>query len=418
MNASVMVTPQIREAWLREIARLPVTMRPALNQQVNTWDDLFPFEQKRAEEFLNAISAFRPDELEALTHPLREMEQKMDVAHWNFSVASDTMTNAAQLARSPLYADWRREVQRIFDAIQSHAPKPAEPSATDGRLIVLLLPDTLPIAAITGHRSWDPRAIEYHIGGDAHRIAELALDRNSGLPALVAAHSQGPTDLAANCWLIDADAQLGSLVQSPESPPASLLQYGVLKPFKDQFLSQVNTVPKDIEGTDQILAHMRHQDWTQWWPASMAGQNRLRSFVIETFLSGNGALIFSNAFVQWAASEAIRRARPQLLIARFGLRSKPKPFTGIAIFENQQKISALHDTDDPEGSAIDALMLARYIWLSATRYPEAQQTSCICIAESSRRVLVIAPEAKRPAWTAGTAVSPEQIHQWMRNSLA
>ena len=108
----------------------------------------------------------------------------------------------------------------------------------------------------------------------------------------------------------------------------------------------------------------------------------------------------------------------EVVVARFGLRSKPKPFTGIAIFENQQKISALHDTDDPEGSAIDALMLARYIWLTATRYPEAQQTRCLCIAESSRSVLLIAPEAKRPAWTAGTAVSPEQIHQWMRNSLA
>ena len=47
------------------------------------------------------------------------------------------------------------------------------------------------------------------------------------------------------------------------------------------------------------------------WPAEYAGQPRLRKFVIDLFLSGNGALIFSNAFVEWAVSEAIRRARPR-----------------------------------------------------------------------------------------------------------
>jgi hypothetical protein len=43
------------------------------------------------------------------------------------------------------------------------------------------------------------------------------------------------------------------------------------------------------------------------------------------------------------------------------MRSKPKLFTGIAIFENQQTISPIPDVDDPQGSAIDAVILARYI---------------------------------------------------------
>jgi hypothetical protein len=46
-----------------------------------------------------------------------------------------------------------------------------------------------------------------------------------------------------------------------------------------------------------------------------------------------------------------------------------KPFTGIGIFENQQHISALPDVDDPQGSAVDADMLARYILVAAERYP-------------------------------------------------
>lgn len=393
-----------REEWLGQIARLPLTMQPALNHQVSTWNDLFPFEQKRAADFLHALSLFHSSELEALTRNLRELEQKMDVTHWGFSISSDTMKNASQLARSPYYLEWRREVQRVFSAIDSRSS--AETGTVASRLLLLILPDSLPMASLTSQKTWDPRGAEYAIDGDVHRIAELALQPGVGLPALISS-SAASTAADTDCWLIDAEAHLQSLYK-PLAEPATLVEYGVLKTFKDQFLSQVNTVPKDIEGTDQILARMRRQDWNQWWPKSMAGQDRLRSFVVELFLSGNGALIFSNSFVQWAASEALRRARPRLLVARFGMRSKPKPFTGIAIFENQQKISALRDTDDPEGSAADALILARYVWLSALRYPEAQQTSCICVGESSRSIYVIAPDAKRPAWAAGTAVTPNR----------
>jgi hypothetical protein len=104
-----------------------------------------------------------------------------------------------------------------------------------------------------------------------------------------------------------------------------------------------------------------------------------------------------------------------LIVGRFGLRSKPKPFTSIAIFENQRKISALRDVDDPEGSAVDALILARYVWLSALRFPESAHTCCVCVAESSRSLYIIAPEAKRPGWSMNHPVSPQEACSWMRS---
>jgi hypothetical protein len=406
-----------RETYRREIARLPITMQPALNQQVSQWDDLFPFEQKRTAGFLRCISLFQSAELDALTQPLRDLEARMGVARWNFSSQSDTMENASQLARSPFYAAWRSEVQRVFSAIESKAGEPASAEPSRGRLILLVLPKSLPVSSIAGHKPWDPRGVEFPITGDPRAITELALKGPASLPSLLSAQS-GPNPDSADCWMIDADATLGSFLDSTGTPPASVLQYRVLKDFRDQFLTQVNTVPKDIEGTDQVLARMRSQNWETWWPASMAGQQRLRNFVVELFLSGNGALIFSNAFVQWAASEALRRARPRLMVSRFGLRSKPKPFTSIAIFENQQKVSAMQDVDDPEGSAVDALTLARYIWLSAERYPERERTSCLCVSEASGSAYVIAPDSTRPGWRAGQPVAPEAICDWMRRTLA
>jgi hypothetical protein len=407
------------ETYRREIARLPLTMQPALNQQLRAWEDLFPFEQKRTTQFLYCVSLFQPAELEVLTGPLRRLEAQMGVAQWNFSREADTMENASQLARSPFYAAWRKEVQNVFSAIEAKAPNSATPESTRGRLVLLVLPESLPIKSIAAQTPWDARGKEFPIHGDPRQILEEALRGPSALPSLVASQeSADPTAASADCWLIDADATLGSLLDSANPAPASVLQYRVLKDFRNQFLAQVNTVPKDIEATDQVLAAMRRQDWAKWWPVSMAGQNRLRNFVVELFLSGNGALIFSNAFVEWAASESIRRARPRLTVCRFGLRSKPKPFTSIAIFENQQKISAMPDVDDPEGSAMDALTLARYVWLSALRYPERQQTSCLCISESSNSAYVIAQEGRQPEWTAGQSVGSEAICDWMRRSLA
>lgn len=405
-----------RETYRGEIARLPLTMRPALNQQVNAWDDLFPFEQKRAAEFLRGVSLFEAGELGTLTQALRDVEARMGVAQGNFSITADTMTNAAQLARSPYYGEWRREVQRVFAAIESRARSLVVADPPAARLIFLILPESLPVGSIAGQKPWDMRGVEYPIDGDAHRISEIALRQPSGLSGwLAGGESGGVEDESADCWMMDADAGLRDL--AGQSRAASVLEYRVLKEFRDQFLAQVNTVPKDIEATDRILAGMRAQNWDPWWPASLRGQNRLRSFVIEVFLSGNGALIFSNAFVQWACSEAWRRARPRFMVGRFGLRPKPKPFTGIAIFENQQKISAMHDVDDPEGSAMDALILARYVWLSALRYPEHEQTSCVCVSESSRRAYLIAPDAKRPQWPSGRAVTAEEICDWMRRCV-
>ena len=401
--------------YRRQVARLPMTMQPALNQQLSGWANLFPYEQNRAAHFLGGVANCSPAQLDALTQSLRAIENRMDVKRWDFNVNADTMENASLLARSPYYAQWRGEVQKVFTAVEAAAPQAAAPRHDSGRVVLLILPASLPVDSIVGSKPWDARGVEMHVE-DAHRISDLALHGESALPSWVDARMSA-SEATADRWLIDADAGLGGELSSAH-PPAQLLEYSVLKSFRDEFLRQVNTVPKDISATDQILAHVRGEDWDALWPESLKGQDRLRRFVIDVFLSGNGALIFSNAFVQWSSSEALRRARPRLLVSRFGLRSKPKPFSGIAIFENQQKVSALRDEVDPVGSAIDARILARYIWLSAMRYPERDRTCCVCVAESSGSVYVISPPEQRPDWLTTRGATPEDICSWMHHQLS
>ena len=67
----------------------------------------------------------------------------------------------------------------------------------------------------------------------------------------------------------------------------------------------MNTIPKDLGGADAVLDHLRTVDVMPWCPAEVAAAPAIREFVRSLYLSGNGAVIFGNSFVQWAASEGI-----------------------------------------------------------------------------------------------------------------
>ncbi len=388
------------------IKRLPITLRASLNSQLAEWDTLFPFERERVQGFFRGVVSLDAQAFQALFSPLRDLEGKMGVANWDFSVSENTIGNASLLARSANYAEWREQVSRIYTAVQAAAQSSQKPSIPPARLIVAILPDNLPYEPATLWNKWGGRGVQLSIDGDAARITELLLRGPGSIPGVL--QKQGSSD-RSDLWLIDAGSALAAL--SEKQNAAASLSYSALRPLTDRILAQVNTVPRSIADTDETLAGIRNQDWSPYCTPEFASQAQLRRFLIDLYLSGNGALIFSNAFVEWAASEAIRRSRPRVLFARFGMRALPKPFTGIAIFENQQRISALPDVDDPHGSAVDASILARYILLAAERYPESGQTEFVCIAESAKRAYVVVPQASSYGWTDATHATPEQIAQ-------
>ena len=100
------------------------------------------------------------------------------------------------------------------------------------------------------------------------------------------------------------------------------------------------------------------------------------------------------SFVEWGASEALRRVQPQVLIASFGVRKKLKPFSSVVLFEDQHRSNPTPDQDDPVGSMVDAAMLSEYVYLSAQRvacYPG--HTVTVMAAFGSKRVLVLSPPA-------------------------
>lgn len=376
------------QSMQRTAERLPVTIRPSVVQQIDTFDMLFPFEQKRLVRLLRGVDSFDPAEFDRLAAPVLSVEKRMGVARWNFSETSNTMENSAQLARSEHYAEWRASVARLFDAIDTRTASIVPATPMRRGLVVAILPRSLPVTREAAWGPWKKEGREIAISDDASLIAGSLL---RGLPAIGKAVAREQAADPSDIWVVDADSKAGQSIDPEAAIRSSFLSWTRLDPFRTRFLAELNTIPRDTHVASQTLTTLQQKDWSRWWPGELTGQDRLRNFVVDLYLTGNGAVIFPGAFVQWAAAEAFRRARPPVLIGRFGLRNKPKPFTSIAIFENQSRVSTAPDVPDPENSAADAAMLARYIWLSTLRYQEYEQTLCLCVAEHLNAVRLIAP---------------------------
>lgn len=110
----------------------------------------------------------------------------------------------------------------------------------------------------------------------------------------------------------------------------------------------------------------------------------LRHFEIAVLTEGAGAQVFSTTFVQWAAKEALRRAQPLTMFARFAPRQRPAPMNELLEHASSQGT-------DPEGSLIDGDMGAYYTWINQSRLVGAAQARFLVWHEGQSLALAISP---------------------------
>jgi hypothetical protein len=391
------------------LKRLPLTFLPFTNQHLREWEYQFPYERQTVQRLIVYVAGLSEVEFSSLFQDVVQLEEKMGVRHWKqFSTTEQTIENSSLLARSPYFQEWRRAVQAVFDVVDQRGPKTqAAAGKAQRRLILLILPKPLPLDPETVWTKWQgigrPLKLDLTSSGPNQSPAQTLL---GGVPGGAGGRSGGLLDVAlgrpdsslADTWVCDAGSSLVDYLRTSgtagATPPAAiLLGYGRLASFRESFAHEMNTMGKDLSDADAVFDYLRKVEVTPWCPEEVATNPAIREFLRSLYLSGNGALLFGNSFVEWASSEALRRARPSFLVAQFGIRNKPKPFTGVILFENPEKLNPLPPVPDLPGSAIDAEMLAPYVWLAANRYEEYQRsTACVCLAESLAEAYVVAPQ--------------------------
>jgi len=415
------------------LKRLPLTFLPFVNQQLGQWNHLFPNERRSVERLLLFVGSLSPEQSEALFRELVGIEEKMGVRKWQFSTSEQTIQNSSLLAASPYFQEWRRAVQTVFDAAEDHASQTQSAAQRPAnRLVLLGIPRVLAVDPQTVWRRWQGTGTVLNIATEGSGSTQSALAYLlAGTPGALIDPSTGRLagsrdrsgQAVADAWVMDAGRSLIDALLAANAPGATedsaiLLSYARLENYRQNFSHEMNTMRKDLADADAVFDRLRQVDVKPWCPAEVSDRTDLSEFLRALYLSGNGAVIFGNSFVEWAASEAFRRARPTFLAAQFGVRSKPKPFTGVAVFDNPDQVNPLPAVDDLPGSAIDAQILALYVWLAARRYDEYQRsTVCVCVAESIAQAYVVAPpefqlpKSKEP-------VSLEQLRTSLREWIA
>jgi hypothetical protein len=384
------------------LKRLPLTFLPFVNEQLHKWQYLFPNERRSVQSLLLYVDSLSAEQSSALFNDVVQLEGKMGVRHWQFSTTEQTIQNSSELARSPYFLEWRRAVQAVFDTVDQQALQSRSSSAK--RLVLLDLPRPLPVNPATIWHRWQGigKQVSLDMGISTDTLcpfevllAGMPLENSSPSKALPA--NPAHDEVSADTWVIDAgssavDAVLKRYPESSSSRTSILLSYERLALYRENFSREMNTMHKDLGDADAVFDRLRTVDVTAWSPPEVSADPAVREFVRSLYLTGNGAVIFGNSFVEWGASEAFRRARPSFLAAKFGVRAKPKPFTGVAVFDNPDQVNPAPSVDDLPGSAADAEMLALYVWLAAQRYEEYQRsTVCVCIAESISQAYIVAP---------------------------
>lgn len=132
----------------------------------------------------------------------------------------------------------------------------------------------------------------------------------------------------------------------------------------------------------------------------------LLHFEVSLVTEGAGTQIFSTTFVQWAAREVMRRARPLTLLARFAPRQQMAPMNDLL------KRDPLTQPTDPEGSLVDADMGAYYTWISQSRLPGADQSRFLAWFEGHNIALAMAPTLPHGTVSADRATI-QTIVDWM-----
>lgn len=186
-------------------------------------------------------------------------------------------------------------------------------------------------------------------------------------------------------WYID-----GATTRVLNSRALTCTSYDSMQPVRSALIAKMRQVMQPGGGGPEvlrtILARMRPEDLG----LNGTGQAALLSrFQVSVLTEGSGTQLFSTTFVQWSAREALRRAQPVTLLARFAPRQREQSMKELLAGVEQQSIP------DPEGSLIDADMAAFYTWINLQRLSGAERSAFLVWFENHNQALAISPSLLR-----------------------
>jgi hypothetical protein len=375
--------------------RLPPTFSAFWYEQFRDWDLLFPAEKDYYERLFSLLDRYDRAVVDRLFAPLRQVELRMGIDEKNWPRREFTLDQIDFLNRNPYYSQWRSAVSEVFARID---PVLDEEVARAGqpRLAIIVAPAELPVGS---DRMWTRlrkhgTALQVETPDNPDDYLSLLFtggrraDRAPAIPDLYAARSK---DSRYQAWVIETGDVLASVGAGHEN--VVHCSYAALETYRRRLMTEVDRLVRseEIRGPRQLSARLKELKVAPS-ETTLARDPLLAEFARATLLSGNGTLLLNNTFVEWAAIQAIRRARPSVQAVAFGIRNKIKPFSGLLIYADQEKANPIPTQMDMLGSYVDLEVLYQYVWQQFEKYPEYPgKTAYLFVADGFDQMFVIAP---------------------------
>ena len=363
--------------------RLPPTFSTFFFEQFQQWSLLFPAEQHYQERLFLLLDRSAPEAIESLFAPLRAVERRMGINEKTWPRRRFQLDQVEFLNQNAHYGEWRQAISGVFgridpllDAEVARHGKPA--------LVIVTAPPEL---AVSADRMWlrlrrHGKTIPIELP-DTENYLGLALNDGAG-NSILEIHAKDRYD----SWSLSVGRGIGA-----GRGNAVRLSYDELKIYRSRLMAEVqHIVEKGEARTPQQLLERLKQLKVLPSEGNFAGDPVLAEFVRAVLLTGNGTLLINNTFVEWAALQAIRRARPSAILISFGVRNKLKPFSSMLIYSNQETASPVPDQMDSLGTYVDLEIFYQYIWQEFEKYAEYRNnTAYLFLADGLEELFCIAP---------------------------
>jgi len=367
------------------LARLPATVHAFILVELQKWPVLFDAEQRYQRALLEHLSHWSARELDEAVAGIARIEADGGVNRLGERNPARFQDAAQALLRTRgLSVAWRKEVDDFFQKIDPALERQLYPADAPRRLVVQIYGRDI---AIQREKLWSRfkrTGVRVPLNLDGADRPETFLQALLGAPLLAAVTASTPLD----GWLIESHEALHALASSNS---VTGLSYDRLRPYRDELTRALNRkIQSGVESPQAFAAYARSLQIAAPPGALLYSADVLLAFVRDVLLTGNGTLIMNNTFVEWAAVQALRRAQPRLLVTRFGVRDRLKPFSSMILFSQPRASDRIPIAQDPAGSFIDVEQLSYYVWLNAEKNPAYRnKTLYLFLAEGVDEMLAI-----------------------------
>jgi hypothetical protein len=386
--------PQARELAVRYIGllrQLPTIFVAILLREVIDYDWKFPAEREELDGQLDYIGSLQQQQIQTLLANFARihLEPEMEGLDWvkEPSLFSERLT--AYLWSTHQIDAFRTAATEYAAAVQTTAP--AEPSRMP-RLGIAVIGQGVSKNDFPLFRKLRPHGVFFTQVKPANGLQILA----NAVSARAAAHP-----ISFRHWYVDGSTAVAT------GPQVTAVSYEALQPLRTTLLRKMQQIVQSGSGGPELMeSTLARMSPNELGMKSSAQNGVLDRFQVSLLTRGSGTQIFSTTFVQWTAREALRRAQPDTLLARFTPRQRQRPMNEL--LQGQPNGVEL----DPHGSLADADMGAYYIWLDQQRLANADQSSFLVWFEGHSQAIGIGPSLPRGTQSDSHA-DLGQLLQWI-----